>query len=76
MRLRPGQDSGECGNKHPRSDQALYVLQGRCLVIIEGKRVKLSAGDTVIVEAGEKHQFKNTDRTVFKALTFYAPPAY
>lgn len=76
MRLRPGQDSGEYGNEHPRSDQVLHVLDGRGVVIVEGKRVKLSAGDTVIVEAGEKHQFTNTGRTAFKAITFYAPPAY
>ncbi|MGH2403931.1 MAG: cupin domain-containing protein [bacterium] len=76
MRLRPGQDSGEYGNEHPRSDQVLYVLAGRGLVIVSGKRVQLSTGDTVIVEAGEKHQFTNTGRKVFKAITFYAPPAY
>ncbi len=52
------------------------MLDGRGVAIVEGKRVKLSAGDTVIVKAGEKHQFKNTGRTAFKAITFYAPPAY
>lgn len=76
MVLKSGQDSGEYGNEHPKTDQVLHVVDGRGTAVISGKRVKLSPGDTVVVVAGEKHQFKNTGRKAFKTINVYAPPAY
>ncbi|MDQ6781092.1 MAG: cupin domain-containing protein [Candidatus Eremiobacteraeota bacterium] len=77
MRLAPGSGwSGEKSNRHPQSDQVLFVVRGEVVAEIGDERETLHEGDVVIVEAGAPHRFGNESKE--EALTFnvYTPPAY
>lgn len=76
MVLEPGQVSGEYGNEHAGSDQVLYVIEGQAIARIEGEEHELEIGDTVLIEAGEKHQIRCQGEEALRTLNFYAPPAY
>ena len=82
MTLRPGDTSDdELRNEHPRSEQWLYVIagSGRVRVASVAKRIRtqrLSAGDVLLIEKGERHQIENTGKHALRTVNFYAPPAY
>ncbi len=76
MVLEPGQVSGAYGNEHADSDQVLYVIEGQAIAKIEGEEHELESGDTVLIEAGEKHQIRCQGHEALRTLNFYAPPGY
>lgn len=76
MVLSAGQSTGGPNNKHPDSDQWLYVIEGKGKAIIEDRTVKFSSGDLVLIEAGENHEVKNTGRVDLKTFNIYTPKAY
>lgn len=76
MVLKPGTATGGPENRHPDSDQWLYVADGAGSATVAGREVELSAGDLVLIEAGEPHEIRAGERGPLVTLNVYAPPAY
>lgn len=82
MVLPPGETSDEeLGNEHPRSEQWVYVVAGNGSVRVATKAKnprtqRIRSGDVVLIEKGERHQFKNTGQKALRTLNLYSPPAY
>ena len=76
MVIAPGDAEGDPRNRHRDADQWLYVLAGTGQARVKGKRHKLTKGSLVLIERGERHEIKNTGRTLLRTLNFYVPPAY
>jgi len=76
MVLGPGEATGGPTNRHPSSDQWLYVVSGRGTATLEGTEHELEAGSLLLIEAGEAHEISSTGDQPLKALSVYAPPEY
>jgi mannose-6-phosphate isomerase-like protein (cupin superfamily) len=76
MVLPPGEKEGGPDNRHGGADQWLFVVSGRGVAIVDGKRHPLRAGSLLLIERGEVHEIRNTGRTELKTLNIYVPPAY
>ena len=76
MVLAPGDSEGGPDNAHRGSDQWLFVVSGTGVAIVEGARRRLRAGSLLVIERGERHEIRNTGRTVLRTLNLYSPPAY
>lgn len=76
MVIAPDHSEGDPQNRHRGADQWLYVVSGTGAAIIEGRRVPLKAGSLIVIEKGERHEVKNTGRSLLKTLNFYYPPAF
>jgi mannose-6-phosphate isomerase-like protein (cupin superfamily) len=76
MVIAPGESEGGPDNRHPKSDQWLYVVSGRGRAKVEGRGVTLTAGSLLLIEAGERHEIRNTGRAPLVTVNVYAPPAY
>ena len=72
----PGDSEGGPDNRHRGADQWLYVVSGTGAAIVDGRRVPLKAGMLLVIEKGERHEVRNTGRTLLKTLNFYYPPAF
>lgn len=76
MVIPPGGSEGGGDNRHRGADQWLYVVSGTGVAVVEGRRVQLKAGRLLVIERGERHEVRNTGRTLLKTLNFYYPPAF
>ncbi len=76
MVLAPGDSEGGPDNRHRGADQWLYVVSGTGVATVEGRRVPLKAGVLLVIEKGERHEVRNTGRTLLKTLNVYYPPAF
>lgn len=76
MVIAPGDSEGGPENRHRGADQWLYVVSGTGLAIVEGAQQKLRAGSLLVIEHGERHEIRNTGRTLLKTVNFYYPPAF
>lgn len=76
MVIAPGDSEGGPDNRHRGADQWLFVLSGRGVALVEGRRVPLKAGTLLVIEKRERHEVRNTGRTLLKTLNFYYPPAF
>jgi mannose-6-phosphate isomerase-like protein (cupin superfamily) len=76
MVIAPGGQEGDEENRHRGADQWLFVLSGRGVAKVEGRRIELGRGTLLLIERGERHSVLNTGRTLLKTLNFYAPPAF
>jgi mannose-6-phosphate isomerase-like protein (cupin superfamily) len=76
MVLAPGDSEGDADNYHRGADQWLYVVSGTGVAIVGGERVPLKAGTLLLIERRERHEVRNTGRTLLKTLNFYSPPAF
>ena len=76
MVIAPGGSEGGADNRHRGADQWLFVVSGSGVAAVEGKRVPLKAGTLLVIEKGERHEVRNTGRTLLKTLNFYYPPAF
>ena len=76
MVVKPGKGEGDPRNRHRGADQWLFVLAGRGAALMKKRRYPLGPGSLILIEAGEKHEIKNTGRTLLRTLNFYVPPAY
>jgi len=72
MSIPPGGEIGE--ETHTDNDQVLILVEGEGKVILDGQEAPYKAGDTVLVNAGVKHNFVNTGSIDLKIITTYAPP--
>lgn len=72
----PGDCEGGPDNRHRGADQWLFVVSGRGVAIVNGRRVALRAGSILLIEKGDLHEIRNTGRTMMKTVNVYVPPAY
>ena len=63
-------------NYHRGADQWLLVVEGTRTAIIDGRKLSLKPGKMVLIEAGDRHEIRNTGRSLLKTVSVYAPPAY
>ena len=76
MVISPGQSEGGPGNQHKGADQWLFVVAGRGLARIKGRRIPLKAGSLLLIEHGEQHEILNTGTALLNTLNLYSPPGY
>ena len=76
MVIAPGDGAGGPDNRHRGADQWLYVVSGSGTAIVDGRRVALKAGRLLVIERGERHEIRNTGRTMLRTVNFYYPPAF
>ena len=74
MALKPGEDIGE--EVHADRDQFFRVEKGRGEALIDGKCMKVKAGDAILVPAGARHNVRNTGAKSMKLYTLYGPPEH
>lgn len=73
MVLGPGSSTGGPDNRHPDSDQWLYIISGEGRAVVEGE---LEEGNLLVIEAGESHEISNPGDRSLKTFSIYAPKAY
>ena len=76
MVLAAGGKEGGPDNLHQGADQWLLVVEGSGVAIINGHKRPLKPGKILLIEAGDRHEIRNTGRTLLKTVSVYAPPAY
>jgi len=76
MVLAAGGTEGGPDNKHNGADQWLIVTEGTGAAIINGRKLSLKTGTMVLIEAGDRHEIRNTGRGLLKTVNVYLPPAY
>lgn len=76
MVLKPGQATGGADNVHADSDQWLYVITGQGEARVEGTTVALETGHLLLIEAGERHEIRNTGAEPLVTVNVYTPPEY
>ena len=76
MVLGPHGSTGGPNNRHPASDQWIYVVDGMGEAVVEGEAVSLEAGSLLLIEAGEAHEIRSTVDRPLEMVTFYSPPEY
>jgi mannose-6-phosphate isomerase-like protein (cupin superfamily) len=76
MVIPTGESEGGPENRHPKSDQWLYVVQGVGLAIVNRKRRQLHPHTLLLIERGETHEIRNTGREPLRTLNLYVPPIY
>src|SRR3954465_14259940 len=76
MVIAPGESEGDERNRHRGADQWLFVVDGSGEALVKKRRYKLVPGSLILIEHGERHEIKNTGRTLLRTLNFYVPPAY
>jgi len=76
MVLPVGGKEGGPDNNHRGADQWLFVVEGTGAAIVNGHKTNLKAGMMVLIEAGDRHEVRNTGRSLLKTVSVYVPPAY
>ena len=76
MVLGPGDAEGGPDNRHRGADQWLYVVSGRGVAVVNGKRYGLRSGTLMLIEHGDKHEIRNAGRGPLRTVNVYVPPAY
>jgi len=76
MVIAPGDAEGGPANRHRGADQWLYVVSGTGTARVNGKPVPLRSGTLLLIEHRDRHEVRNTGRTLLRTLNIYVPPAY
>lgn len=76
MVLAAGATEGGPDNLHKGADQWLLVLEGTGTAVVNGRKTALKPGKLLLIEAGDRHEIRNTGRSLLKTVNVYAPPAY
>jgi len=76
MVIRPGGAEGDSENRHRGADQWLFVLSGSGIATVNDRRYPLRSNVLLLIERGERHEIRNTGRSLLRTLNFYVPPAY
>lgn len=74
MTLPPGEEIGE--ETHPDVDQMLLFLEGEGEAVLEGETSSVGPNRLVFVQAGVRHNFRNTGSVPLRLVTVYAPPEH
>jgi mannose-6-phosphate isomerase-like protein (cupin superfamily) len=61
---------------HAASDQWVYVVSGRGIATVDGRRVALDPGALLLIEAGETHEIATAGEGILVTVNVYAPAAY
>jgi mannose-6-phosphate isomerase-like protein (cupin superfamily) len=73
MVIPPGKSEGGPGNRHRGSDQWLFVIAGRGIAMIKGRRIALKANSLILIEHCEQHEIRNTGSGLLKTPNLYSP---
>lgn len=76
MTLGPGERTGGPDNRHPGSDQWLFVVSGRGTAIVGSSRFSLKAGVLILIPRNTAHEIRNQGRSALRTLNLYVPPTY
>jgi mannose-6-phosphate isomerase-like protein (cupin superfamily) len=76
MVIPPGDAEGDADNRHRGADQWLFVISGTGTAKVNGRSYPLRAGSLLLVERGDRHEIRNTGRSLLRTLNVYVPPAY
>ena len=76
MTLAAGKATGGADNRHPTSDQWLYVVSGSGEATVDGQTVALEGGDLLLIAAGEAHEIRALPQGDLVTVNVYAPPEY
>ncbi|MDA7848275.1 cupin domain-containing protein [Sulfurospirillum sp.] len=60
-------------HKHERQEESFLVLEGKCAVYLDGKRIVIKKGDYLQCDPGEAHMFVNEFDKPFKSVFIKAP---
>jgi len=63
-------------NRHPESDQWVFIVSGIGTAIVEEAVHDLSPGTLLLIEAGEAHELKSGSQEPLTTVNIYAPPEY
>ena len=69
MVIAPGDSEGDPNNRHRGSDQWLFVLSGTGVAIMNDKRHPLRKNVLLLIEHGDRHEIRNTGRTLLKTVS-------
>ncbi|MEZ5427959.1 MAG: cupin domain-containing protein [Pyrinomonadaceae bacterium] len=59
---------------HARARQFFYILSGNAVLEIDGKKFEMTAGQSIEVPPGARHQFINQSDEAVEFLVISAPP--
>jgi mannose-6-phosphate isomerase-like protein (cupin superfamily) len=76
MVLPPNGATGGPNNRHPHSDQWLYVIAGHGTATVNKQQIALEAGMLLLIEANEPHAIANSGSQPLVTINIYAPPEY
>lgn len=58
---------------HEKAEQAVYLVEGKCIVEVEGKSAEMKAGDICFFPPMKRHKVIPVGGAI-KALVIYSPP--
>jgi mannose-6-phosphate isomerase-like protein (cupin superfamily) len=64
MVIEPGRAEGSSRNRHRSADQWLYVVSSHGVIQSGAKKLSLRAGTLLLIEHEDRHEIRNTGRTV------------
>lgn len=70
-RVHPG--NAEVRHRHARAQQFFFILEGSATMEIEGKQYELARGDSIHIQAGQAHQFRNEGDSEVRFLVISQP---
>lgn len=73
MTLAPGDHVTE--HYHPYSEEFLHVIEGTLTMTMDGERIDLAPGDSLLVPIGVRHRLVNTGDTTAKCAFHLSPLA-
>ncbi|MFQ5810293.1 MAG: cupin domain-containing protein [Armatimonadota bacterium] len=71
MRLKPGETMGQHG--HRETEEFFHVIEGACVMVVDGERQAAAAGDAFRIVPGEMHDIENTSNAPVKLVFMKAP---
>lgn len=57
-------------------DEVVHIIEGQSTWTINGQRVIATAGDTIVVHAGESHGFVNSGQGQLRQIDIHLHPAF
>ena len=61
---------------HKTNSEQFYVLEGELDIITETQRIKLEAGESLIVPQNTPHTFENVTDSDVRLISIYSPPGF
>jgi mannose-6-phosphate isomerase-like protein (cupin superfamily) len=61
---------------HKTNSEQFYVLEGGLDIITETQRIKLEAGESLIVPQNTPHTFENVTDSDVRLISIYSPPGF
>lgn len=61
---------------HRQTDEIIYVLEGKYELQIDGKTFVAKTGDTVFIERGQVHTFRNISKSASRILAVITPSGF